>query len=363
MRASLSPPSRAAVDPDPLDLAAHLGDRHPDSSPLGWQDRRAARRAPPRLDARSEMAGPMAMPGDAGIGEPAASCRAGTRWRCVLVAPARRSGGRLGLRRGRVPRAPGSRWRSARPDGRQSAPRVATRERLVAGTGPTPVSRLRSSIRASKSLASWTSRAAGRACSPCGLVIFMTAVYAGGGPLGSAARPPSAERSVAAAPLGTGSARCDCFAANDPTASAATSSGAAPPAAATAATTRPSTSGAAHSTARSRTSGSTMSSAISAESTALPRSIRTTTPTPVVCCVDRLDDGGRVGSERRRVEPGGDRDPHLGAVQHLRGERHRRVGQRAAVGDDHQSGHDDTPFERARAAAATSSAVEVAPGS
>ena len=45
----------------------------------------------------------------------------------------------------------------------------------MAGAGPAPVSRLRSSIRASYSRASCTSRAAGRACRPCRLVIFMTA--------------------------------------------------------------------------------------------------------------------------------------------------------------------------------------------
>ena len=51
-----------------------------------------------------------------------------------------------------------------------SAPRVATRLRLPAGTGPAPVVRLVSETVASRPPTSLTSRAAGRACRPCWLV-------------------------------------------------------------------------------------------------------------------------------------------------------------------------------------------------
>ena len=52
--------------------------------------------------------------------------------------------------------------------------------------------------------------------------------------------------------------------------------------------------------------------------------------------LDGLHDADRVGAEGRFVKTGGHLDPLRTAVQHLRGQRHRGMGQRAAVGDDDQ---------------------------
>ena len=52
--------------------------------------------------------------------------------------------------------------------------------------------------------------------------------------------------------------------------------------------------------------------------------------------LDRLHDADRIGAEGRLVETGGHLDPLRTAVQHLRGQRHRGIGQRATVGDDDQ---------------------------
>ena len=77
----------------------------------------------------------------------------------------------------------------------RSAPRVATRLRLAAGTGPVPVVRLRRVTAASSLRTSPTSRAAGRACSPCR---FSTVNEAGelrrAGPRRPARRPPRGAR-------------------------------------------------------------------------------------------------------------------------------------------------------------------------
>ena len=121
-------------------------------------------------------------------------------------------------------------------------------------------------------------------------------------------------------------------------ASAATSARLAPPAAATAATMRPSTRGAGESVTRSRIDGSwSRSSASSALSTALPRSMSTTTPAGPSARSMASMIADRVGAERRLVEPGGHLDPQRAAVQHLGGQRDRGAGQRPAVGDDDQS--------------------------
>ncbi len=82
----------------------------------------------------------------------------------------------------------------------------------------------------------------------------------------------------------------------------------------------------------------------------------------VVGGLDGFDDGRGVGAERRRVQSGSHGDPHLGSVQHLRCQRHGRVGQRAAVGHHDQSGHEGPPPARTRAVV-TSNAADVAPGS
>ena len=149
-----------------------------------------------------------------------------------------------------------------------SAPRVATRLRLPAGTGPEPVVRLVSETEASRPPTSLTSRAAGRACRPCWLV--------------------TAKRPTTSSPRGSGCSwaaissgpdRCAALPISAARASAATSARLAPPEAATAATMSPSTIGAEESTTRSRAVGSSSRSrASSALRTALPRSIRTTTP-------------------------------------------------------------------------------------
>ncbi len=62
-----------------------------------------------------------------------------------------------------------SRPHVSRPRAHAARPSVATRLKLPAGTGPAPVVRLRSWTDASSARTSLTSRAAGRACNPCGL--------------------------------------------------------------------------------------------------------------------------------------------------------------------------------------------------
>src|SRR3954447_2242136 len=150
----------------------------------------------------------------------------------------------------------------------RSAPRVATRLRLPAGTGPAPVVRLVSDTAASSPLTSLTSRAAGRACRPCWLVTVNDAIsWSATGSTTSSVVASSGTERWAALPISASRA------------SAATSPLLAPPEAATAATISPSTIGAEESTNRSRAVGSSSrSSASSALRTALPRSIRTTTP-------------------------------------------------------------------------------------
>ena len=147
-----------------------------------------------------------------------------------------------------------------------SAPRTATRLRLDAGTGSELVVTFRSHTRASKVRTSATSLAAGRACSPCSLATTNTALAAGSSVATGTGVPSS------------GTARCACLPASAAVASVTTSSIEAPAAAATVAATSPSTSGAEHSRTRPATVGSSRSSAISADRTALPRSINTSTP-------------------------------------------------------------------------------------
>ena len=94
--------------------------------------------------------------------------------------------------------------------------------------------------------------------------------------------------------------------------------------------------------------GSSRSSASSADSTALPRSIRTTTPAPSSAAVIASTIAVASVPNVVVVEPGGDLDPHLAAVQHLGGQRDRGVGQRPAVRDDDEAGHRRLSLRRAR---------------
>ena len=155
----------------------------------------------------------------------------------------------------------------------RSAPSVATLDRLAAGTQAEPVVLLRRATRASSMRTACTTRAAGRACSPCALVTTKAAVSVSG-PTPTVSGPGRSPRP------GVGAPRCDALPARAPQASAATSSRSAPAAAATAATIRPSTRGAGQSSTPARACSSSRSSASSADSTALPRSISTTTPVP-----------------------------------------------------------------------------------
>ena len=154
---------------------------------------------------------------------------------------------------------------------------VATLLRLDPGTGPAPVVALRNVTVASRPRSSPTRRAAGRACRPCLFVTVKTAMT-------------SAVAVRATSAVSSTSARCAALPNNAPRASAATSKRSAPPAAATAATTSPSTIGAGDSTTRSRIVGSDKRSrASSVLRTALPRSIRTTTPAaPSTCSMASL---------------------------------------------------------------------------
>ena len=310
-----------------LDLPAHGGDRLDDPSPL------RGRLARPRCSSRStgtavsRRTGPIAMPGDAGSGP---LRRRSTRPARRLDGVARRSR-RTGASAS-VSRCSTASW-ACGPEARTStswpcrAASVATRLRLPAGTGPAPVVRLRSWTDASRPRTSLTSRAAGRACSPCGFSTVKT-------PTTSSRRPTRVRVRRRARPARTGARPCPCSA---PRASAATSARLAPPAAATAATK-------ALDDRRRRErhpvadgGSSSRSSASSALSTALPRSIRTTTPAgPSARSMASLM-RDRVGAERRLVEPGGHLDPHRAAVQHLRRQRDRGPRQRAAVGDDDQA--------------------------
>ena len=84
----------------------------------------------------------------------------------------------------------------------------------------------------------------------------------------------------------------------------------------------------------------------------------------VVGAPQRLADRHRVGAERAVVEPGGDLDRDAAPGQHLPRQGPRRLAEGPAVGDhDEPDGHDGSCSPRAVAAAATSRAVEVAPGS
>jgi hypothetical protein len=125
---------------------------------------------------------------------------------------------------------------------------------------------------ASNRPAVWTNRAAGLAWSPSGFSTESRTLACG-----PAASPASGAETESAGD-GAGVPRCAALGPSPPRASSATSGSDFPSLAATAAATAPSTNGASHSRIRSRRSVGSMSRAISAERTALPRSIRTSTP-------------------------------------------------------------------------------------
>src|SRR4029450_7156760 len=138
-------------------------------------------------------------------------------------------------------------------------------------TGPRPAETFVTRTSASNALAVCTSLAAGRAWSPCGR--STSSVTRTSGQSGVATGASSIDSSG-----GTWEPRCAALPASPPRASRSTSSRGRPSFAATAAATAPSTNGASDRTTRARRSGSSRSSPISAERTALPRSITTSTP-------------------------------------------------------------------------------------
>jgi len=153
-------------------------------------------------------------------------------------------------------------------------PSMAMALMLFASTGPRPLERLRTTMWAAGNRpAVCTNRAAGRACSPSRLATTRRAVRTEGSMAGPAG--PAGSRSGLSWAVLPASA---------PRASSSTSSRPPPSRARTAADTAPSTRGAAHRATLARSSGASRSRAISALSTALPRSIRTTTPSPESAC-------------------------------------------------------------------------------
>ena len=87
---------------------------------------------------------------------------------------------------------------------------------------------------------------------------------------------------------------------------------------------------------------------------------------PLVRRRDGVDDLGGVGAERGVVQPCGDRDANLLAVHHFLGQRHGRTRQRPAVRDDDEADlvtRVTRLSANAGAAAAISIAADVAPGS
>ena len=306
---------------------------------------------------RGDHAGPMPTPGDVGIGVVPLGIPAGAAGATAAAGP---SSGSSKLRA-----ASSSRWSSASrawsppaltstswPD---RTPSVATFDRLPAGTHADPVVRLRMRTRASNARTACTTRAAGRACRPCGLATVKAPVSS----------PDAADADAGSgAACGSGAARWDVLPARAPAASAATSSRSAPAAAATAATTSPSTSG-------SRAEHDPVPHVVVEQ---LQRELgredgaaevhQHHDALPLVGGLDGRHDLGRVGAERGVVQPRRDLHAHRLAVQHLPRERDRRVGERPAVRDHHQPGaRRHQPAPTAAAAASRSRVVEVAPGS
>ena len=176
-------------------------------------------------------------------------------------------------------------------------------------------------------------------------------------------RPARAVRRLLA--VGPG-ARCSSLPARPPRAAAATASSGSPRPAATAAATAPSTSGASVSRTAARLSSSSRSTASSAERTALPRSMRTSTPSSGPHLLDRAQHLGRVRPERsfRLVQPAGGADAHV-RTRHLHGQLGHALREPGAVADDDEADHGYAAPASANAAAAASSSShdEVAPGS
>ncbi len=86
-------------------------------------------------------------------------------------------------------------------------------------------------------------------------------------------------------------------------------------------------------------------------------------PVATIGSVDGVVDGHGVGSQGAVVEPGGDLDGGRAAVQHLGGQCNSGVRERSAVRDHHDADRHVSGPAKASAAAATSSAADVAPGS
>ena len=165
--------------------------------------------------------------------------------------------------------------------------------------------------------------------------------------------------------MGAGAAtapvRCACLPASAPAASAATSAAVPPPAAVTTAATNPSTSGAGLST---HAVAHLVVEQIQGQLRAQHGAAQVEQHDDTVFGVDPLDrllhlDG--VGAERGLVEPGGDRDRGLDAMEHLTGELGRGASEGSAVRDDDDSNHDVSRGLWPQRC--TSSAADVAPGS
>ena len=139
-------------------------------------------------------------------------------------------------------------------------------------------------------------------------------------------------RRGAAPPGASSSSSCDVFITSAPRASAATSASSAPPRERAAAATAPSTSGAAESTT-GPPSSSSISSAISALISALPRSISTSTPVGRAHALDRGAHALGVRADRAVVEPARRLDGDL-VTAHLARQLGRPFGQLRAVRDD-----------------------------
>ena len=144
MLASSAPTSRLRQDADVLDLPAHVGDRLDDPPPLRG---RLADRAPSSRSTGavvSRRTGPIAMPGRRrqrarrGDGR---RVRRRDRRLASSVSSNRRSASASRCSTASCACGPEARTSTSWP---RSAPSVATRLRLPAGTGPAPVVRLRS---------------------------------------------------------------------------------------------------------------------------------------------------------------------------------------------------------------------------
>ena len=315
---------------------------------------------------RGDHAGPMPTPGDVGIGAipiptPPPAAEAAGAALGIPVGAAGAAGPSSGSSKLRA--ASSSRWSSAArawlppaltstswPD---RTPSVATFDRLPACTHADPVVRLRMSTRASNARTACTTRAAGRACSPCGLATVKAPVSSSAGRRRVGCRPAARAR-----PGGTSCPR-----------------GRPPP-------PPPPRRGRATGGRGHRRDDQPLDQRGRAEHDPVPHVVveqlqrelgrehgaaevhQHHDALPLVGGLDGRHDLGGVGAERGVVQPRRHLHAHRLAVQHLPSQGDRRVGERPAVRDHHQPGaRRHQPAPTAAAAASRSRVVEVAPGS